>query len=596
VDGKRGTVTGDLSDRGADPAIGEPSVDFEQFVASSADMNAVATLEGVYCYVSPASRRIFGWHPSQLEGRAENEFVHPDDLAAVVAGRMDLDSDFVTVTYRFVCADGSYRWVETTSRAVDSRLSRLVASTVRDVTLRQEHDTRLQLQALTDPLTGVANRTVLMDRLHQALRRMQRTVGVLAVLYLDLDRFKVINDSLGHRIGDQVLLDMAERLSGHVRPADTLARLGGDEFVIVAEAMSSQEAALDLAERILQAGREPFRIGDESFVCTLSVGIAWTADSQRNSDELLREADLALYRAKDRGRDRSELFDEELRINAIHRMETERTLRRSITEHRLVVEYQPVIDLRAGRYVGAEALVRIDDPDRGLLKPESFLAVAQETGLLIVIDEHVLADAVTQARAWHDRFPDAGFSDVAINVTARHLADPHFPAAVIEQLDAAHIEHRHLQVEVTEQVLMEASKSAMTGLRALRNAGIQVGLDDFGTGYSSLSYLRQFPLDFVKIDQSFIHDLDHGNTQTAIVAAIIGLSHALGLTVVAEGVETPSQLATLRALDCDRAQGFLFAKSTHPDNLTQLISAGLNPIYQSDRRGVKRRSTTPGLC
>jgi diguanylate cyclase (GGDEF)-like protein len=405
---------------------------------------------------------------------------------------------------------------------------------------------------------------------------MERTGGVLTVLYLDLDRFKVINDSFGHRAGDQILMNMAERLAHHMRPADTLARLGGDEFVIVAEAMADEHAAVELANRIIEAGREPFQVGGETFECTLSVGIASTADSQRAAEDLLREADLALYRAKGRGRDRAELFDEELRTNAVSRLVTERMVRHAMEEHRLVVEYQPIIDLRGWRYVGAEALVRIDDPANGLLQPASFLDVAEETGLLVEIDEQVLADAVMHASGWHRRFAGTGFSDVAINVTARHLSDPRFAKAVIDKMDAAGVPHHNLQVEVTERVLMEASNSAMTGLRALRGAGVQVGLDDFGTGYSSLAYLRQFPLDFVKIDRSFIHDLDRSAGERAIVAAIIGLVHALDLTAIAEGVETRDQLSALGELECDRAQGFLFARSAGPDTVSDLVANGLD--------------------
>jgi diguanylate cyclase (GGDEF)-like protein len=436
---------------------------------------------------------------------------------------------------------------------------------------RQRTDVLLQRQAFSDPLTGVANRTVLMDRLRQALRRQDRAKGVLAVLYVDLDRFKVINDSLGHRTGDAVLLAMAERLSHHVRPADTLARLGGDEFVVVAEDVANEEAAIELANRITEAGHEAFQVGDEEFTCTLSVGIACTADSQRSPQELLQEADLALYRAKDLGRDRAEVFDEDLRTKAIGRLVTERMLRRAMQEQRILVEYQPIIDLHTGLGVGAEALVRIDDAERGVLQPEAFLEVAEETGLLIAIDELVLADAVDQSAAWRARLGGTAVVEVAINVTARHLADAKFAKSVIELLDSNGIDRHDLQIEVTERVLMEASNSAMSGLRALRDIGVQVGLDDFGTGYSSLAYLRQFPLDFVKIDRSFISDLDQVDNEKAIVAAMVTLSHALGLTVVAEGVETQDQLRILESLGCDRGQGYLFGRPGAPSAVDRLI-------------------------
>ncbi len=316
-------------------------------------------------------------------------------------------------------------------------------------------------------------------------------------------------------------------------------------------------------------------MGDEEFVCTVSIGIATTTDPSHSPEGLLQEADLALYRAKDRGRDRAEVFDEDLRTTAVGRLGTERMLRQAIDEGRLRVHYQPIIDLRSGRAVSAEALVRIFDRELGLLQPDSFLEVAEETGLLGPIDEWVFATAVEQAAAWHARFGAAGFSGVGVNVTARHLADARFPTEVMTALDGHGLPRDHLHVEVTERVLMEASNSAMTGLRALRDGGVQVGLDDFGTGYSSLAYLRQFPLDFVKIDRSFVSGMSDIASENAIVAAIVDLSHALGLAVVAEGVETESQFGSLKTLGCDRAQGFLFARPGEPAKVDELIATGI---------------------
>jgi diguanylate cyclase (GGDEF)-like protein/PAS domain S-box-containing protein len=566
-------MTGSLESQ--EPRRDGPSTpaEYQALIAGSADVNTVATIDGVYRYVSPACRDIFGWDPAELEGRRRDDFLHPDDVSMISVERDEsAAAKGVTSTYRFLRRDGSYRWVEATSRPVEVGGQMLVVSTLRDIAERQRSDAILQLQAFSDPLTGVANRTVLMDRLNQALRRQARGGGVLAVLYVDLDRFKVINDSLGHRTGDTVLMQMAERLGRHLRPADTLARLGGDEFVIVAENVANEEAAIEFANRITQAGHAAFQVGDEEFMCTLSVGIACTADSQRSAQELLQEADLALYRAKDLGRDRVEVFDEDLRTKAIGRLVTERMLRRAMLERRIVVEYQPIIDLRSGHGVGAEALIRIDDPERGLLQPESFLEVAEETGLLIAMDELVMADAVQQAAGWRTRL-SATDVEVAINVTSRHLADAGLAKSVIELLDVHGVARHDLQIEVTERVLMEASNSAMAGLRALRDVGVQVGLDDFGTGYSSLAYLRQFPLDFVKIDRSFISDLDHIENQQAIVAAIVTLAHALGLIVVAEGVETEGQLRVLESLGCDRGQGFLFGRPGEPGAVDSLIIA-----------------------
>jgi EAL domain-containing protein (putative c-di-GMP-specific phosphodiesterase class I) len=344
--------------------------------------------------------------------------------------------------------------------------------------------------------------------------------------------------------------------------------------VMVVEGAADELAVLELARRITEASHEPLRVGAEEFVCTMSIGIASTSDSLRNAEDLLIEADLAMYQAKERGRDRTELFDEELRARAVGRLATERMVRLALDEGRVVVEYQPIIDLRTGGAVSAEALVRIRDSENRLLLPESFLSVAEETGLLVTIDEQVLVDAVEQAAAWRISLTGTALDGVAINVTARHLADSDFHQVISDMLDRHGVPPHYLQVEVAERILIEASNSAMGGLRALRGMGVRVGLDDFGTGYSSLAYLRQFPLDFVKLDKLFIDDLECDKNGRAITAAVIGLSHALDLTVVAEGVETQSQRKILEDLECDRAQGFLFARSGEPSGVNDLVLTG----------------------
>jgi diguanylate cyclase (GGDEF)-like protein/PAS domain S-box-containing protein len=527
------------------------------------DLHTVVAVDGTYRFVSAAGVAPFGWEPGDLLGQPQAAFTHPDDQALIHDSHLALLEDgteAVTTVRRFRCQDGTYRWTESRSRVDVHGEEQLVVSAVRDIAERRRSELDLQRQAATDPLTGVANRTVFMDRLRHALHRLDRHDSLVAVLFLDLDRFKLINDSLGHHVGDAVLLQMAERLLHVLRPQDTLARLGGDEFAIVAEDLSSPDDAVALGARVIEAGRSPFLVGDEQFVCTTSAGIAVTTDPGHSAEGLLQEADLALYRAKDRGRDRADVFDEDLRTRAVGRLGTERMLRRAIDEDRLRVNYQPIVDLATGRAVGAEAFVRVWDPERPeLIAARSFIEVAEETGLLAPIDDWMLHRVVHQAAEWRDRFPDRPSGVIAINVTARHLADAGFAESVTADLAARHLPPHILQIEVTERVLMEASNSAINGLTILRDAGVQVGLDDFGTGYSSLSYLRMFPLDFVKIDQSFVEGLTVGDTERAIVASIVDLSHALGMDVVAEGVETQAQHDHLVAAGCDRAQGFYFA-------------------------------------
>jgi diguanylate cyclase (GGDEF)-like protein/PAS domain S-box-containing protein len=533
------------------------------------DLQTVVTAAGRYRFVSAAGAAPFGWTTAELLGEHQMSFAHPDDealLADAHRAMLGANTGSITTIRRFRCKNGTYRWTESRARLDTSTGEPMVVSSLRDIAERRESELELRRQAATDPLTGLANRTVFMDRLRHALRRLDRHNGMVAVLFLDLDRFKLINDSVGHAVGDAVLAQMAERLLQVLRPQDTLARLGGDEFAVVAEDLISAEDAVALGGRIVEAGRRPFLVGDEQFVCTASTGIAVTVDAAHSAEGLLQEADLALYRAKDRGRDRTEMFDEDLRTRAVGRLGTERMLRRAIDDDRLRVAYQPIIELTGGATVASEALVRVWDPDRTeLIAAQAFIEVAEETGLLANIDDWVLIQVLDQAAAWRDRFPGETFSDIAINVTARHLADAGFAQSVIDTLDERHLPPHCLQIEVTERVLMEASNSAMSALKDLRAAGVKVGLDDFGTGYSSLSYLRTFPLDFVKIDRSFINELALDGQVTAIVASIIDLSHALHMSVIAEGVETASQHQTLLGLGCDRAQGYYYAAAGPPE-------------------------------
>jgi diguanylate cyclase (GGDEF)-like protein/PAS domain S-box-containing protein len=547
---------------------------YESLVAAVLDVSVVATPDGVYRYVSPACRTLLGWAPEELQGRSDADLVHPDDCGSLIDTRDDVTADEeVTTTYRMRRADGSYRWVEAVSREVEVEGACMVVSTLRDIADRREQGAAMERRALTDPLTGVANRTVLIDRLQQGLRRLERG-GVLAVLYLDLDRFKVVNDSFGHRVGDAVLLRLAERLTHHLRPSDTLARLGGDEFVIVAEDVD-EKSAINLGRRIVTSSRQPFSVDGEDFVCTLSAGIVTTADPGRQAEDLLHDADLALYRAKHRGRDRIEVFDEDLHAHALQRRGMERLLRRAIDEDRVEVAYQPVVELDSGRYVGTEALVRVRDRDHRLLMPDSFLEVARGTGLLHPLTTQVLRKAIEQAMRWQGMLPGLPFASMGVNVSGRQAADVGFHNLVISELDEHGVPHEALQIEVTEQVLMEASSSTLTTLRLLREEGVRVALDSFGTGYSSLTCLRHFPLDVVKIDRTLLEPLATEPGVRAMVGALIDLGHALQLTVVAAGVESACQARLLRDMGCDLAQGFLFGRPALPASAEACLSSGV---------------------
>ena len=536
--------------------------DYHRLVADgSADLQTVTTADGVFRWVSPASVALFGWQPRELVGQNINAFCHLDDL--VLLGTtwgepLTEPPGAATTVFRFRCASGTFRWVEAASTSAAIRGQQLVISAIREISDRRRTELDLQRQASTDPLTGLANRSVFIDHLRMALRRLERTAGLVTVMYLDLDHFKLVNDSLGHGGGDLVLVEMAARLRRFMRTADTLARLGGDEFAILSEDLSQPPQAVALAARILDAGRVPFEVGHEHLVCTTSAGIAVTRDPHHRAEDLLHQADLALYRAKGRGRDAAVAFDEDTRSETASRLGIERMVRRAVMEGRLRLHLQPIVDLVTGQTVTAEALVRVWDPEqRDLVAAAAFIEVAEESGLLTGMDEWVLGRALSRMATWVVR-TGGPVPDVSINVSARNLADPRFPGSVINALETHELPPGTLQLELTERVLMEASNSARSSLLDLRSTGIRVGLDNFGLGYSSLSFLRSFPLDFVKIDRSFIVGVTSSAVDRGIVSSIIDLSNALEMTVVAEGVETAAQIHELRALGCHQAQGFAF--------------------------------------
>jgi len=545
------------------------------YEGTAGDVTAVVSY-GLFAYVSPSCWATLGWDPRELVGRPFVDFVHPEDVPNFTdARRAALRSTTPCVaTFRLRRRDGAYLWAESVLGQIANPRPRgeiLLKASIRDVSARRLVEVELQRQALTDPLTGVANRTVFMDRLDQALRRLQRSDTVVAVIYLDLDRFKVINDSLGHDLGDRLLMRVAERAVAAIRPADTMARIGGDEFVILAEGLPAAEDARQLAARVCEAMEAPFDLDGESIVCTISAGVATTADAGHSALALLQEADLALYKSKDGGRNRAEVFDEQLRTTALERLAAERMIRSAIAEDRLRAHYQPIVDLATGQVVRVEALVRIQGPD-GLILPDAFIEVAEEAGLLVSIDGYVLAEAVENAAGWVRELAGTDFGGVAVNLTGRHLSNSRFAQVVADALADTGLPPGWLAIEVTERVLMEASNSAMDSLRRVRAMGVPIGLDDFGTGHSSLASLRQFPLDYLKIDRSLVHQFLHGGAEhVAMVTAIIDLAHALGLWVVAEGVETSEEFRTLAELRCDQAQGFLFGAAEVPEAVAPAV-------------------------
>jgi diguanylate cyclase (GGDEF)-like protein len=424
--------------------------------------------------------------------------------------------------------------------------------------------------AVHDTLTGLPNRVLLADRLDQALARSLRTGSSVAVLFVDLDRFKFVNDSRGHAVGDELLVAVADRLRSVVRSADTVARFGGDEFVIVCEDHDAAVEASLVAERIAGVLREPFLTDGQEVFLGASIGIAVADGATDSPESLIRDADAAMYRAKENGRDRSEFFDAVMRTEAVERFETQSALHRAVERDELRLHYQPVVDLASDVVVGVEALVRWERPHHGLVGPGAFIPLAEETGLIVPIGRWVLEEAARQVARWQAARPGWPLT-VSVNLSAAQLRQADLLSLLSEIVAANGIDPAALCLELTESTFMEDADGHRAALSGIKAAGMSLAIDDFGTGFSSLTYLKRFPVNVLKIDQAFVAGLGRDAADTAIVKSVIDLAHALGLTVVAEGVETPEQADHLRVLGCDRAQGYHFARPLPAADLDLLL-------------------------
>ena len=457
-----------------------------------------------------------------------------------------------------------------------------------DITDRKRYEGQLRHQALHDPLTSLPNRALLSDRISGALGRARRDGNEVGVLLLDLDGFKVVNDALGHAAGDDLLVTVAARLAALVRPGDTVARLGGDEFVILCEALGDPGEVTAVAERVVSGLATPLRQQDGGeLAITVSVGVA-VGDGSASGDSLLRDADAAMYHAKERGRNRFEIFDVGFGGRALARLTLEETLKRAIENDEFRLFYQPVVELQSGACVGMEALLRWAHPVRGLLAPDEFLTVAEETGLIVPIGDWVLREACQQRRRWQQSHPDAAQLPISVNVSAQQMKRPRFAQEAASAIEDAGITPHEIVLELTERTLMDAS--VIPSAVMLHDLGVRLAVDDFGIGYSSLSYLKTLPIDQLKIDQSFVAELGRNPIDTAIVSAVVSMTRALGIVALAEGVETSNQRDELLTIGCELAQGFLYARPALPEQLESFLHGDTASDEQERLRHADHRS------
>src|SRR5215208_6416235 len=570
----------------AEDALDRLSRQHEMVLKSAGEGIFGLDLHGHATFVNPAAEHMTGWDTKELLGRPLHDVLHhskPNGApypreqcpirAALVDGATHSRDDEV-----FWRKGGTSFPVEYVSTPIlqDSEVVGSVV-TFKDITERKALEEQLRHQAFHDPLTGLPNRALFMDRLEHALARANRRGSKVAVLFMDLDNFKITNDSLGHEIGDQLLIAVAERIKACLRLEDTAARLGGDEFTILVEEVHGVSDAARVAERIAESLQCPFALDQQEYFFTTSIGIALSSPLQKPPADLLRHADLAMYQAKHKGKARYEVFEPSMGTGVLERLRLENELRRALEWGEFKVYYQPVVMLEGGRIVGAEALVRWEHPTRGLLLPDTFLSVAEDSGLIVQIGEGVLREACSQMQAWQERYPSVPPLTVSVNLSPKQFFRPELVAEILVESE---IYPGSLQLEITEGTMMSNGvHSADHTLHNLKNLNVQLAVDDFGIGYSSLSYLKRFPVDFLKIDRSFIAGLgqytDGTSKDTEIVSAMIDLTHALGLKAVAEGVETSEQLACLRNLRCDLAQGNYFSEPLPSEALANILGKGL---------------------
>ncbi|MEO0374463.1 MAG: EAL domain-containing protein [Cyanobacteria bacterium P01_A01_bin.17] len=541
------------------------------------------TLEPLQClYLNPAVERIFGQSPEEFYRRPQLWFdlIHPEDQERVRDSLSSPDPlQDSELEYRILTAEGMVRWVRIRAQAAPHGDAARLDGILHDISDRKQVETKLLHSAQHDALTGLRNRSCFIEKVTALMERSpQDSDQQYAVLFIDLDRFKSINDSLGHHNGDLLLTEVARILCEALRPTDTIARLGGDEFTVLLEKIHHPGDAIRVTERILSKLAVPICLEEHTIVTSASIGIAVSSAIYQSADELIRDADIAMYQAKRQGKASYQLFKPEMHAEVMHQLELEQDLRLAIERQEFELYYQPILDLDTETLTGFEALVRWHHPERGIVSPAAFIPLAEESGLIEPLGEQILRQACLQMHRWQTEYDNASDITMSVNLSSRQLQSTHFLNMLDAVLAETEVAGAYLALEITESLLLENDQALLKTLHALQERQIQLSLDDFGTGYSSLSYLHRFPIDVLKIDRSFINGMEADSQSYEIVKTITTLAQVLQMTVVAEGVETEQQMSALKALRCNRVQGYFFSKPLPAEHATAwLLRSGKEP-------------------
>ncbi len=570
---------------------------FRSLVQNASDVILVIDAQAEIIYVTVSSHRVLGYVPKDLVGTNVKNFVEPDStvqLQNFVSNCLEVIGISQLIELPFRHQDGHLCHVEVIgNNLLNNPQVNGIILTLRDISDRKQAVELLRHHAFHDSLTNLPNRALFNEHMQQAVKQARSDENyTFAVLFLDLDRFKLVNDSLGHQIGDELLCAVAQRVKTCLRVEDTIARLGGDEFALLLQDIQNIEQAQDVAERIKQELSLPFDLNGSQLFISTSIGIAmsnnansWLDDLARSSDasswldDILRNADIAMYHAKALGRDNYKVFNRTMHVKVSQRLQLETDLQRGVAQEEFIVHYQPIVDLKNFNIIGFEALVRWQHPTRGLVSPYDFISLAEETGLIVPISWWVMREACRQMQAWQSQFPHNSPLTISVNVSSKQFSGPNLINHIQQILKETELSPSALKLEITESVLIENTESVAAKLTQLQVMGIQISMDDFGTGYSSLSYLHSLPIDTLKIDRSFISNMATDSTKIELIRTIIALAWNLGLNVVAEGIETPQQMELLKMLKCEYGQGYLFSKPLD-SKMTQALIAQEFPLYQ----------------